>query len=209
MKFIIVTAQASPKDYDSRRFERDADNFCSSLERDLYIPDNSISLLPFGQETIENAQEFQDMLTQEIISVNDEDLCIVYIGHGQRNGWALSGMKNKESLSYRSLRLSLVHHSGKLIFLNSACYGGMGAYAIDAHSGDHLLISPMTPTRAGYAAHFFGNLSRCWMAGSFYWPENFELENPGSSPLIYGNEKLQELFFPKPELRKATRIYVR
>lgn len=202
MKFIIVTARPSPRDIEKdsiRRFSRAVENFCDSLKNDLKVSQEDLILLPFEEEIYFDVHEFQEKLTQAILDVGGEDLCLVYVGHGQRNGWALSGIRNDRSISYRNLRLSLVQHSGRLIFLNSACYGGMGAYALDAHSGEHLLISPMPLTRSGCADHFFGNLIKCWEAGEFYYPEKFISENDNSKPFLYGNAELQKLFFLKSE----------
>lgn len=198
MKFIIVIARPSPRDIERdciRRFSRAVENFCDSLKDDLKVSPDDLILLPFTEEISFQAIEFQKRLTQAIIDVSGEDLCLVYVGHGQRNGWALNGIKNQGSITYRNLRLSLVHHSGRLIFLNNACYGGMGAYALDAHSGEHLLISPMPPTRLGCSDHFFGNLIESWKAGEFYRQEKFAPENENSRPFICGNEELQRLLF--------------
>lgn len=210
MKFIIVTAMPSPGDIkdDPRRFERNTENLHHSLTRYLEVPGDAITLMPFSPDFAGKVGDFHKKLTQAIIDIRDENLCLIYIGHGQRNGWALSGKRNEDSLSYRNLRLSLVHHSGNLIFLNSACYGGMGAYAIDVHSGEHLLISPMAPTRSGYATHFFGNLIVSWGKGELYRPENFHRENPGSEPLVYGNENLQRFLFLKDETRPPRGAHV-
>ncbi|GEM_PF-3920242 len=210
MKLVFVIASASPKEKqksrgDGIRFMLEYHSVYPKFTGHLDIRPEDIYHIFFDSpsfDTLEfnTADSVKESLTQIILEDRIADLCVVYIGHGQRNGWALSGQRNRESLSYRDLGMIFVQHHGNLIFLNSACYGGMGSYAMKYHSGEHLFISPLPATRSGIVCDFFPALIYGWEKGKFFDP-SISVGNNDSRPVVVGNPELQRLFFlknPKP-----------
>ncbi len=202
MKIVFLIGTANPDETakgNGARFLLDWNNFYHKMMHGLGImPENTCHLFfsSGGMGKYASAKSIKNELDSIILGWKNEDICIVYIGHGQENGWALTGRYDIEALTYEELRLTFALHFGNLILLNNCCFGGAGSYALNAHSGDNLLISPLPATYSGYAYSFFSTLIKNWKDGKFYNPETSG-DNTDSKPMVIGNRELQKLFFPK------------
>ncbi len=211
MMFVIVTAAPSPidiADANAGRFLRDTSNFCDSLEKNLGIGRDAMINLHFGVNNLKDAASVKKEIESILLEHQDEDLCLVYIGHGQESGWALSGERDNEALAYDEMRLTFALHSGNLIFLNCCCYGGAGISALESHSGENLLISPLPATHSGYVHNFLSTAIRSWKYGNFYDPYVCR-DNLDSKPVVSGNQELQKLFFLSGIPAESGGVYAR
>jgi len=214
VKWIFVIGLANTNETSKgigNRFSFDLNNFYQSLERELgMMPENACHLFfsSGGMGAYSSAKSVKYELDSIILDWKKEDICVVYIGHGQENGWALSSRRDIEALAYEDLRLSFALHFGNLIFLNSCCFGGAGIDAFANHSGDNLLISPLPAANFGFAGSFFPDIIGSWKNGKFYDPENFG-DNKDSKPVVLGNPELQKLFFPRKAKRNPEDSHAR
>ena len=200
MKVIFVVGTANP-DEKARgigaRFSLDYNYFYQSLIYELGILPENVHQLFFssgGMGKYVSAMSVKNDLDGIILEEKKEDVCLVYIGHGQENGWALTGSRDVETLTYEDLHLTFALHSGNLIFLNDCCFGGAGIAALANHSADNLLISPLPANNFGYAYSFLPALIRNWKEQKNYDPEKSG-DNIDSKPVVFGNPDLQKLFF--------------
>lgn len=203
MRVVIVIGQEGSEGASKAlrcRFFMESTALINRFTGDLEIPEKSISFTSLGGYRKTTAEDIRKELEEIILENPKEDLCLVYIGHGQDNGWALSGLKDKESIYYEELNLILALHDGKLIFLNSCCYGGAGADALAAHPDNSLLISPMPATHFGYIIGFFSDLIEKWKSGEFY-KSGTPAGNTDSKSVVIGDSNLQKLFFLKNTAR--------
>lgn len=197
MRIMIVIGQEGSKTASKElrvRFFLEANNLMGKLTSELNIPEKSISFISLGGYLETTAEDIRKSLETAILEDPKEDFCLIYIGHGQENGWAISGIRDEQSLSYEALNLVFAPHEGNLIFLNSCCYGGAAEESLAAHPDNSLLISPLPATHFGYVFSFFNTLVENWKNGQFFDPETSG-DNTDSKPVVIGNPELQKLFF--------------
>ena len=122
-----------------------------------------------------------------------ENILLIYTGHGQENSLALSGYQDQEVLEYDFFKALLTLHKGNLIFLNSCCYAFAGKTAID-YRDNALFIAALPADRIGGTDRFFKEIFQFWKNSK---PARFGLLEAGHFvPLWYGDEKLNELMYP-------------
>jgi hypothetical protein len=105
---------------------------------------------------------------------SNEDICLFYIGHGSKKeggGWAVQGT-SEDILCYSELALVLVHHEGRLIFVNDCCYAGLAEEALQHHSSENLLIVSSPKDRVCIYG-ITENLLAAWKSGRRYEPKAY------------------------------------
>jgi hypothetical protein len=136
LRAVIVVGKANQNDQDDQRFHKIASwvgNVLSDYFRNRLC--SGWTLLS-GASSAEIAEKLQEI----ILDNPEEDLCLLYIGHGAKDGWAVLGTSD-DVLKYESLRLILAHHCGCLIFVNDCCYAMAGQKALEGHAGESLFLA--------------------------------------------------------------------
>ena len=196
MKAIIVIGRPNDRDVTSgirKRFLRKLQIVRLGLEGSLGFSKKDILVFkPDG--TPGSGEKLKNDLESAFLENATEDICLFYIGHGQKNGWGLSGRRNIEAMTYRQLSLILSCHSGNLIFVNYCCYAGAGIYSLTHHIGESLLIAAMPKNKSGSAYGFCRMVMEYWADGKFFNP-HVSRENNDYIPVVDGNEHLQSLLF--------------
>lgn len=195
MHAIVVTGKASIKDCDELRFENMAVSVINELIKKFNFKRWNILKRWNTYKLISgSSKKIKADLEKVFIEKQKQDILLIYIGHGQENGWALSGIRDIDSLNYEELSLILAHHEGRLIFLNCCCFAGAAKWPLASHFGEHLLIAAMPEYKFGYVNNFFQYIFEDWSAHRLYNP-HMSYDNFDSIPQVEGNEELQRLFF--------------
>src|SRR3989338_5870975 len=117
MYVIVVIGNANSNDFDKLRFENMAIDVINELINKFSVKESDIRKLVHS-----SFKKIKNTLEEILIEKQKQDILLIYIGHGQENGWALSGIQDVDSLNYEELSLILARHEGKLIFLNCCCF---------------------------------------------------------------------------------------
>ena len=125
-----------------------------------------------------------------------EDICLIYIGHGEPEGWPLNGRRHQTTLTYTKLNLILVHHEGNLILVNHCCHAGAAEKSLKSHQGDSLLLAAMPEEFAGTPHKFLKTIFRGWKARTYFCIDDAHTTE-GHRPVVIGNLKLQTLMYPE------------
>lgn len=198
MKAIIVVGQSGEGNLFSsstNRFWRKCQIVVAALTGALCFDKKDIFIFrPDGLAG--SGEKLRKDLESLFMENSDEDICLFYIGHGQKNGWAPSARLNIETLTYRQLSLIFACHSGNLIFVNYCCYAGAARYSLIHHPGEHLLIAAMPKNISGIAFNFCRTVMDQWANEKFFDP-HISLDNENFIPSVEGNESLQSRMFSK------------
>lgn len=198
MKAIVVIGQPNKSDIEhglGTRFLEKAEIILSALREKLEFSKKDILVFsPDG--TPGSGQKFKNELESIFLEYPDEDICLFYAGHGQKNGWGLSGTRNIEAMTYRQLRLIFACHFGNLIFVNYCCFAGAAKYALTHRAGESLLIAAMPKNKSGCAYNFCRLVMEQWADEKFFNP-HISSDNTEYVPPVEGNESLQSLLFSR------------
>ena len=173
---------------DEKRFSREA----SDLKKKLFLLRPSIQEKDF-QEFLGSSEEVFDELQLALLEWQNEDICLIYIGHGQENGWALSGYRDIEVLDYELLKIILALHHGNLIFLNACCDGLLGKMILVFHN-QHLFFGYSQDNPDCSLQSFWNKIVNAWEQCKLA-DCGFEL-NGQTIKLWDGDEKLNALMYP-------------
>lgn len=190
MHAIVVVGRASEKDNDKLRFEKMAADVINKLNNKFGIKKYNIRKL-----NLDFSKDIKTVLEKIFIEKREQDILLIYIGHGQENGWALNGRQDENALYYDELGMILTLHERKLIFLNCCCYAGAATFFLPHQPKECLLIVAMPEDCYGYAHNFFCDIFDAWSKNRLYNPR-LSNDNPDFTPQVEGNEELQRLFFP-------------
>lgn len=136
MRAIIVVGKANYLDRDDQRFRKISD-WVETMFTDYFGKKlRSGWTVLSGSSSAEVAEKLQEI----ILDNPEEDICLLYIGHGAKNGWAVIGTSD-DVLEYESLRLIFAHHYGCLIFVNDCCYAMAGQKALESHNEETLFLA--------------------------------------------------------------------
>ena len=165
MYAIMVVGKANYLDKDEQRFTVIAE-WVAGVLKDYFFREGVCS----GYIMIDGSsgEEVAEKLQEVILENPEQDLCMFYIGHGDKNGWAITGTK-ENILEYEAIRLILAHHYGCLIFVNDCCFGLAGQKALESHSSETLFIAA---SPEDYLSNTFiiAHLLKCWLHGQVYNP---------------------------------------
>lgn len=204
MKVIVVVGKANADDEANRiidRFWERAIMVKAVLMRHLGFYARDILVLT-SDGSAGSSVRLQKQLETALMGHRDEDVCLFYAGHGMEDGWALSGIRDNESLSYSDLGLLLAQHHGNLILVNYCCFAGAAVAAFSHKAGEWLLIAAMPADRSDAAYRFCAYVMRSWMQRSFFDP-HASSESDLYVPPVLGNESLQKLLFDRSQRRIA------
>ena len=199
MKAIIVVADTSPSDIQYRiadRFSFEGGISRLNLNTALKFHSDDVFYILSGKLN-NSVRRVQELIECILLEYREEDFCLFYIGHGQPEGWALSGILNQEVLSYEDLNLVLALHSGSLIFVNCCCYAGSAEKSLQARSGEFFLLAAMPSFVSGSANNFIKSIFKDWSIGKHFNPESVSTDDSHYGPVIFGNSDLEKLVFPK------------
>lgn len=142
-------------------------------------------------------QNVLSKLEEIFIEKRKEDIGLFYLGHGQENGWTLDSYRDLELVEYEKLAFIFAGHQGNLILINGCCFAGAAKQVMDHHYGDYLLIAAMPEDKYGYTHNFLSYIFNDWSNCRNFFPGQSLDNNREFFPIVYGNENLQRLFFPK------------
>lgn len=194
----VILAIGRPNIYDftdgiSTRFWTKRELILKSLTERLKFPEKDIFLLePSG--ALGSGEKFKKDLESIFLEYPKEDICLFYAGHGQEDGWGLSGEKDVEAMTYEQLALVLACHSGNLIMVNYCCFAGAAKNVFAHHGGESLLIAAMPENISGCADNFCRLVLEHW-AGQKYFNPHIARESREYIPPVEGRECLQSLIF--------------
>ena len=198
MKAIIVIGRPSLDDFKSgisMRFFEKSWIIRSALTERLKFSEEDITVFhPNG--TVGSGEKLKKNLESIFLNNPKEDICLFYAGHGQEDGWGLSGQKNIEAMTYEQLALIFSCHSGNLILVNYCCFAGAATAAFKHHPGESLMIAAMPVDVSGSSYNFCKLVLEHWAGQRFFNP-HIARESMLYIPPVEGKESLQSLMFSK------------
>lgn len=164
MRAIVVVGKTNHLDRDEQRFHKIAGWVTGVLsdyfQKRLCSGWTALS----GSSSAEVAEKLQEIILEN----PEDDVCLFYIGHGAKDGWAVLGTSD-DVLEYESLRLIFAHHYGRLIFANDCCYGMAGQKALESHSQETLFFGA-SPENYLSNTFFIEHLLATWLHEQIYHP---------------------------------------
>lgn len=169
MQIVIVIGKTNHLDTDKQRFVKTARELVKGLARDFKMTRGDFIFIS-GTNSVEVIKKLEEVFLEK----SGEDICLFYIGHGSKReggGWAVQGT-SEDILFYSELALVLVHHAGRLIFVNDCCYAGLAEDALQHHPSENLLIASSPKDRVCIYG-ITNNLLAAWKSGRKYEPKAF------------------------------------
>ncbi len=188
MHIVIVVGKENSNDA-KNRFSNEVEKLLKALRIYFGIKGIGEYVILIGSR-----QEVLFKLEKIFIEKRREDICLFYIGHGQRDGWPLDGYFNWELVGYDRLAFVFAGHQGRFILINDCCFAGAAKKAMERRLGDYLLIAAMPENEIGYTNNFLHYLLNDWRSGRRFFP-GASMDNRNFIPVLEGNQNLQRLFF--------------